>query len=251
METEIRGEVVRLASLLTGPTSPARLMGGLAIWLTSETVRTPTFERPYGDLDLVARLKDRPAVQALLEAEGYAPDRRFNTMYGAQRLYYSAPGRAWTVDVIFDKLDMSHSLDLRERLGGPGATLPLADLLLSKLQIWEINRKDVADALCLLADHPISPSGEEVIDLGRITRVLGGDWGFGHTVERNLGRVAELAGEIQPAGTPYDPVGQVAALMDAIAAAPKSLAWKARARVGERLQWYDTPEEVEHPGPIQ
>ena len=246
MESEVRNEVARLAPLLAAGKGPGRFMGGLAVWLTSPTVRTPAFERHYGDLDLAARTNDRGAIQAFLEGEGYLPDKRFNTLYGAHRLYYAAPSGAWTVDVIFDKLEMSHVLDLRDRLTLPGATLPLADLLLSKLQIWEINRKDIADALCLLADHPIAEGGHDTIDVGRITRVLSADWGFCHTVERNLGKVAELAVAEQVAGTPHDVVGQVAQLTAAIAATPKSLAWKARARVGERVLWYDTPEEIEH-----
>ncbi len=246
MESEVRNEVSRLAPLLAEGKGPARLMGGLAVWLTSPTVRTPVFERPYGDLDLVARKDDRAAIQTFLEGEGYVPDKRFNTLYGAHRLYYAAPTGAWTIDVIFDRLEMSHELDLRDRLSAPGATLPLADLLLSKLQIWEINRKDVADALCLLADHPLAEGGHDTIDVRRITRVLATDWGFCHTVERNLGKVAELAVAERVAGTPHDVEDQVARLTTAIAAAPKSLSWKARARVGERLPWYDTPEEIEH-----
>ena len=35
-------------------------------------------------------------------------------------------------------------------------TLPVAELLLSKLQVVKINRKDVLDALVLLAEHPLA-----------------------------------------------------------------------------------------------
>ncbi len=246
VESEIRAEAQRLADRLVAGAAPARLMGGLAIWLRAPSVRRPPFERPYRDLDLVAPNRGRAAVQAFLEDEGYVPDKRFNMLHGAQRLYYGAPDGAWSVDVIFDRLDMSHVLDLRDRLAAPEPTLPLADLLLTKLQIWEINRKDLSDALCLLADHSLGDDSADSIGVDRITSVLGADWGFCHTVERNLDRVAELAASEQSPTLPRDVVAQAAALRAVIAAGPKTLAWKARARVGERLRWYETPEEVGH-----
>jgi hypothetical protein len=103
------------------------------------------------------------------------------------------------------------------QFSGPGPSVSLADLLLTKLQVFHITGKDLADALCLLADHGVADSdGEaEAISLPRLTSVLAADWGFCHTVE-------------------------------AIAAAPKSRAWKLRSRIGERIKWYETPEEVRH-----
>ncbi|MGD0863777.1 MAG: hypothetical protein ABSA21_13650 [Candidatus Limnocylindrales bacterium] len=246
METDIRAEAQRLGELLGADAVRARLMGGLAVWLRCPSVRRPPFERPYADLDLVAPQRERAAVSAFLEIEGYVPDKRFNTLYGSQRLYYAAPTAAWTVDVIFDRLSMSHELDLRGRLATPEPTLPLADLLLSKLQIWEINRKDIADALCLLADHPLGADQPDAIDVGRITAVLRADWGFCHTVERNLGKVVDLAAAESPDGLEHDVSAQVTALRAALEAAPKTLGWRARARLGERVRWYETPEEIEH-----
>ena len=76
--------------------------------------------------------------------------------------------------------------------------------------------------------------------------VLGADWGFCHTVERNLDSVSELWSKEPVAGTPFDVAGQVSALKAILERAPKSFAWRARARVGERVRWYETPEEVRH-----
>ena len=82
------------------------------------------------------------------------------------------------------------------------------------------------------------------IDLIRLRSVLGGDWGFCHTVERNLGKVAEQWADAPIPDAPYPVDGQVATLLADLVAMPKSLGWKARARVGERVQWYETPEEA-------
>ncbi len=224
-----------------------RLMGGLAIWMRSESVHEPPFARQYADIDFAVSSRARAEVKAFLDDQGYVPEKLFNAIHGAQRLNYAEPNGRWTMDVLIDELSMSHKLDLRGRLDGPEPTIPLSDLLLTKLQIWQINRKDLGDALCLLADHPLGKDGADgEIGLDRMAAVLGADWGFCHTVERNLGKIAELWAVEPVPGARFDVARQVEAALAAIDAAPKTLRWKTRARVGERLQWYETPEEVQH-----
>ena len=72
------------------------------------------------------------------------------------------------------------------------------------------------------------------------------DWGFNHTVERNLQKVGELWSREPLAAATHDVAAQVASLRRAIEDAPKSRAWRLRSRVGERIRWYETPEEVKH-----
>lgn len=243
---EIRLEAERLARLALAEAIPMRLMGGLAVWLTSAAVRRPPFAREYADMDFAASSRARGSLKAFLDRQGYVPEKLFNAIHGAQRLNYAEPEGRWTMDILIDELSMSHRLDLRGRLDGPEPTIPLSDLLLTKLQIWQINRKDLGDALCLLSDHAFGVDGAGSIGLDRITSVLGSDWGFCHTAERNLGRIAELAAAEPLADARFDVAAQVQAMLAAIAAAPKTLGWKTRARVGERLRWYETPEEVQH-----
>ena len=249
---DIRDEAARLGGVIVAAGIPARLMGGLAIWLTSPSVRQGPFVRSYADLDFVVAAKGSAQLKSVFLEQGYLPDQFFNALHGATRLYFQAPDARWSVDVVVDELAMSHKLDLRGRLAGPGVTIAPADLLLTKLQVWEINRKDLGDAVCLLADHPLRPRGSpgepdpESIDLKRIADVLGSDWGFSHTVERNLASVAELWTAEPLAGARFDVVAQVAELRSTIEQAPKSLGWRSRARVGERVRWYETPEEVRH-----
>jgi len=243
---EIRTEAERLSRLAVAEGIPMRLMGGLAIWLRSQSVRRPPFVREYADIDFAASSKARGPLKAFLEREGYVPEKLFNAIHGAQRLNYAEPEGRWTMDVLIDELAMSHRLDLRGRLEGSEPTIPLADLLLTKLQIWQINRKDLGDALCLLADNPVGADDDGEIGLRRIGAVLGSDWGFCHTAERNLGRIAELWGSEPVPEARFDVARQVQSLLTAIEAAPKTLGWKTRARVGERVRWYETPEEIQH-----
>lgn len=238
-----------------------RLMGGMAVRAHAPdwTHRT---RRVEVDLDFATRSKDRKAVFALLEREGYTPDRRHNALFGQQQGYFVDEAHRRPVDVLVDRLEMCHRIDLADRLGASRPTLPVADLLLSKLQIVKINRKDVLDALVLLAEHPLadddgapdSRSGQGAISLPRILAHTSNDWGWWRTVTGNLQVLQEFLGSefteadldvgARPARFPIR--DQVARLRDAIDAAPKSTRWKLRAKIGERQQWYVEPEEVGH-----
>ena len=191
---DIRAEAERLSSEIADAGLGMRLMGGLAVWLVAPSVREPPFAREYGDLDFAVRKRDGRAVSPFLAEQGYVPERLFNSIHGAQRLNFGHPDGRWTIDVIVDELRMSHLIDLRGRLEPGRPTIDLADLLLTKLQVWEINAKDLGDITCLLADRPLSEdaSNPEAIDLSRILALTGADWGLCHTLERNLRTVAGL-----------------------------------------------------------
>ncbi len=199
-------------------------------------------------MDFAVAARGSADIKDLLTAEGYLPDRFFNGLHGESRLFFGAPDGQWSIDIVIDELTMSHRLDLRGRLDGPAGTLTLADLLLTKLQVWEINRKDLGDALCLLADHRLGgdDSDVETISRQRIAAVLGADWGFCHTAERNLGKLAELWAETPVPTASCDAAAQIESLRQTIDQAPKTRGWRMRSRIGERVRWYETPEEVGH-----
>ena len=245
---DIRDEAESICAEVAAAGLPARLLGGVAFWLRCPSVRSGPFARDYADLDFAVGKTASQLFRAILEGRGYLPDKFFNGLHGATRLYYGAPDGQWSVDIVIDELTMSHRLDLRGQLDGPGPTLSPADLLLTKLQVWEINRKDLGDTVCLLADHGVadSDSDAERISLPRVAAVLGNDWGFCHTMERNLGQVLELWAEEPLPGAAHDVAAQVRTIQAAIEAAPKSLAWRMRSRIGERVKWYETPEEARH-----
>src|SRR6202162_2387208 len=221
----------------------ARLIGGLASSLRCPSVHDGPFARTYDDMDFAISAAAATRFKALLISQGYLPDQFFNGLHGATRLYYGEPaGRGW-IDVVIDELAMPHKLDLRGRLDGPAPTITLADLLLTKLQMWEINRKDLGDTVCLLADHALTEDDGDVegVSLPRLRSVLGRDWGVSHTFERNARKGAELWSQDQLPAPARDVAEQIRTLLQVIADAPKSRAWRLRSRVGERLRWYETP----------
>ncbi len=239
-----------------------RLMGGMAIRAHAPDWPART-RRVEVDLDFATRSKDRAAFYALLSAEGYTPDKRHNALFGGKQAYFVDVPRQRPVDVLVDSLEMCHRFDFSDRLEVSSPTLPLAELLLSKLQVVKINRKDVLDALVLLVEHPLGPNdgapdsrhGLGSINVPRILKFTSNDWGWWRTVTGNLDKLVQyLATDLEPDdldlanGRPYlfDPGDQIAALRKAIDDAPKSTKWRLRARVGERATWYQDPEEMGH-----
>ena len=231
-----------------------RLMGGLAFHALCPDW-TARIDRDGRDIDLATRSRDRKAVSELLVRLGYEADKRYNALYGHKQLYFVDPAWARPVDVLVDQLEMCHRFTFGDRLAICDPTLPPAELLLSKLQVVKINRKDILDALALLSEVPLAGDdvGGAAISLSRITGLTSADWGWWRTVTMNLDRLgAFLSADLAPGDldfgreTRFDPAAQVAELRAAIDAAPKSGRWKLRARVGDRMPWYEEPEEVGH-----
>jgi hypothetical protein len=198
--------------------------------------------RAYGDADFVGRAADRKRITAFMESEGYEADRMFNALHGASRLNFEDPARNRPVDVLLDRFAMAHELDLRDSSSSDGLTISLADLLLTKLQVVSINEKDVRDLLALLLDHPF---GREEIELERLLEATRSDWGLEHTIHRTLATLAAMVGEFGLAPEQAERVrGRIDTCGQALHAAPKAAKWKMRARVGERMRWYEEPEEA-------
>jgi hypothetical protein len=215
------------------------------------------------DLDFATRGKDRGAFYELLAKEGYTADKRHNALFGGKQAYFVDVPRSRPVDVLVDSLEMCHRMEFGDRLALSSPTLPLAELLLSKLQVVKINRKDVLDALVLLAEHPLGPNdgapdsrhGLGSINVPRILSFTSNDWGWWRTVTGNLDTLDQyLTVELTPDDLDlangreilFDPKAQIAALRAAIEEAPKSTKWKLRDRVGDRKVWYQDPEEMGH-----
>jgi hypothetical protein len=139
---------------------------------------------------------------------------------------------------------MCHRIELRDRLALQSATLSLADLLLQKLQIVDLNRKDIVDVVVLLSEHDLDGETTETVDVEYIASLLADNWGFYYTVTRNLARMTDFVGTLPLAETLRTAVqGKIAGLEHRIEAAPKSRGWKLRSKIGPRKKWYQDVEE--------
>ena len=222
-----------------------RLFGGVAIRVRASRAH-PALAREYKDIDLFAPRGTSRAVAKLFEERSYAQDAQFNAVHGHYRLIYNDVPHGRQVDIFVGKFEMCHALPLADRLHVHPLTLPPADLLLTKLQIVELTDKDQRDLLALLLDHAVTENDEHHIDAAHIARLCAGDWGLWRTVTGNLERLATVADSYPLSGEERTLIVQrIANLTDVIAAWRKSTRWKTRAIVGERMQWYELPEEVE------
>lgn len=246
MSPELVDEGERLVGVADDAGLPLRLFGGVAIWHRASEPTRDALGRPYADLDFVAHRRRSRELRDLLEAAGYVPERTFNAAHGASRLLYHAPDGSYHIDVFLDRFEMSHKLDFTERLEIEPLTLPGADLLLAKLQVAEINRKDLSDTAMLLLDHSLAADdGPRRLNGAYLDAMCGEDWGLFTTVTDNLDK---LDGVLSGLGLPADAVervgGRARELRERLSAAPKSRAWRLRAKVGRRKRWYEVPEEV-------
>jgi hypothetical protein len=223
-----------------------KLLGGLAV-----RVLCPDFPprlRAGQDMDFACLSKERKKIGAYLEQSGCEPDRRFNSLSGHQQMYFTSPsGRP--IDVMVDQLTMCHNLDLRPSFSRQPFTVDAIDVLLSKLQIVELNEKDAHDIVHLLSGLPLNGGTGVSLDTGRFCKLLGADWGWWRTVTGNLAKLPGLIAErpgLVPPGAVYDPVEQVQRLSQLAADAPKTVKWKLRSNIGDRVRWYELPEEVAH-----
>lgn len=222
-----------------------RLLGGLAFYVASPSAaKNPVLRRDYKDLDFVVNERGAGVLPDVFEDQGWEADRRFNALHGAKRMlfYYREEIQA---DIFVGIFEQCHKLVLDDRLKLNPTTLPLADLVLTKLQIHQLNVKDANDVFTLLlsVDLVSGPSGNQ-IDLSYIVGLTSNDWGWYTTLHDNL---TFLEGALPKDLKPQEQKiirSKLKALKDAIEAAPKSVRWKVRNQIGKRIAWYDEPEEV-------
>ena len=237
-------EAGRIAEAAKRAGVKVKLLGGAGINMHSPSAGRPPLKRKYGDLDYAIAKRDRKSVLSLFPSLGYEANERFNLMNGDTRLYFYDADHGRQVDIFIDVFKMSHVIDLRGRLNGDGPCASPADLLLSKLQIYEINRKDLIDVIALVLDHPIG-EGDDAIDARYVARLACEDWGLCRTVQLNIPKLLHMLDELEVDREVVR--SRVAEIQAAIDAGPKPLRWRLRAQVGDRLQWYELPEEVRSP----
>jgi hypothetical protein len=243
IEADVVSEGQRLLARAAEADVPLRLLGGVAIRLRAPGELLPAFRRTYADLDFVTAKKGAGRAAELFRKEGYEPHVAFNALHGQERLLFFDVDHDRQVDIFVGAFAMSHKIPLDARLEVDPVSIPLAELLLTKLQIAQLNEKDIRDALALLEGHPVGDADGETVNAGRIAALCGADWGLWRTITGNLDTCCALApGYDVPNRAEVEARLQV--LLHRIEAEPKTRGWKLRAKIGERKRWYELPEEV-------
>jgi hypothetical protein len=202
--------------------------------------------RKFTDFDFASYPRFFKDIIRVLTELGYQEDKQVTQLFGDRRMIFHDPAFGRHIDVFFNALEFCHPISFVGRLEIEQYTLPLAELLLEKMQIVQINEKDLIDSIILLREHPLGETDLETINTTILTRTLSNDWGFWRTMTGNLKLLDEKLGQYTAlTGEDRNIVhGRIGELLQQIETAPKSLRWKVRARIGEKVKWYKDVEEL-------
>ena len=243
---QILDEARRLASAALEQDVPIRLVGGLAVRIRVDEAFHPGLSREYKDIDFVTLKGRKKQVAAFIEGMGYEPQAQFNAMNGHERLLFFDLGNERQLDVFVGAFRMCHEIPITNRITLDPMTLPLAELLLTKLQIVNLNEKDLRDVIAILHHHEIADHDGDTINADRVARLCAEDWGLWRTCKMNVERVHDGIEGYDIAQSEREIVEErLDRLWARIEAEPKTRGWRLRDRIGDRRRWYDEPEEVD------
>lgn len=249
---EFEGEAVRIVDEAKKENLTLRVLGATAFRIHSPNNLKvhDQLTRAISDLDFMGYSKERDKIERFFtERLGYAAVHAALTpgLFAGRCIFINKSGGNSHADVFLDKLEMNHVIDFKGRLEIDYPTITLADLLLEKLQIVHINEKDIKDSILLLLEHDIGEGDEETINMRRIAKIMGEDWGFYYTTTTNLKKIETFLPKykILTEEQRCEISSKIDKVLQGIENTPKSLGWKIRARVGPSKRWYNEVEEVE------
>jgi len=202
--------------------------------------------RKFTDFDFASYPRFFKDIVRVLTELGYQEDKQVTQLFGDNRMIFHDPVFGRHIDVFYNSLEFCHAISFEGRLEIEKYTLPLAELLLEKMQIVQINEKDLIDTIMLLREHSLGGIDAETINTSIITGLLSNDWGFWRTMTGNLelldGKLGQYAGLTDQDRQVVH--ARISDLLQQIDTVPKTLRWKLRARVGEKVKWYKDVEEL-------
>jgi hypothetical protein len=221
-----------------------RLIGGLAVHMHAHPMPA-ALARSYGDIDTATvKGQNRPLTE-LLTGLGYEAAQQFNALHGASRMLFHDRANDRKLDVFVNGFELNHSIPITARIDAEQRTIPLAELLLTKLQVVEFTEKDMRDSLALIVGHEIGSSDGETINGDVVAALTADDWGLYRTTELNLEKLRHGADTVGlDDGERELALQRIDSLWERIEQEPKSRGWRMRARIGERKRWYQVPDEV-------
>ncbi len=225
-----------------------RLLGAVAFH-----IHCPTFgnfqqeaERHFTDLDFAAYFAHNDAIRKAFFKLGFEEDREVAVVFARQRLIFNLPKTDLHVDIFFDKLDFCHPIPWTGRLDVDCPTIPLAELLLEKMQIVQINPKDIIDTVMLVREHALDNGDKDTINAHRIAAMCARDWGLWRTVTMNLKKTIDISRGYAWLADPDRTIVEerINQLLGRIEAEPKPATWNMRNKIGDRIKWYKDVHEV-------
>ncbi|MEA3266863.1 MAG: hypothetical protein U9P42_07960 [Candidatus Fermentibacteria bacterium] len=226
-----------------------RTLGSIAFRIKCPDSKYMEYEnsRYLTDIDFIGFSKEIAGIQDLFFDLGWEENQTVLRLFGDKRRIFYHPTEPIHSDVFLDKLRFCHEIDFRKRLKIDYPTISIVDLLLEKLQIVEINRKDLVDVMVLLRQFDVSEDGTQLdcIDGKHIARLCSRDWGWWRTATANLEKTRELSKDYLSDVDAGAVDVKIDYILKLINSRKRSLKWKTRSLIGEKMKWYREVEEVE------
>jgi len=245
-ESDILKEAERIISTAQSQGITLRLLGGTAIGFRCPSAKRSSVSRKYPDIDLVGFKRQSRELREIFPRLGYEPNQMFNALRGGSRLMFFDLTKKRRIDIFLDYFDMCHKIDLKDRLTLEPLTIPLADLLATKLQIFKTNEKDFKDIIAMLLDHDVVDSDQpDAINRERLAKLCADDWGIYKTFTIVIDKTAKVLDSFDLPPNDKETVRErLRRISDMIEKEPKSMKWKMRAKVGEKKVWYMLPDDM-------
>ncbi len=245
-----------------------RLTGGLAI--RRYCTDLDFMDREYSDIDFIGLSDQKKEIHTAFEQLDYTENRYVTQSTDSGQLQYIKrealegmkaeaeaaaagvqssyePPLVDHVDIFLDVMRMDHDLDVRDRLEIDDYAISPADAFIAKMQIGKINQKDVHDVVALVKDVPLRDVDDDTsIDLLHIADVCSKDWGLYQDITTNIDIALAMVDDYGLTEAQQDRVyARLAAIKESVESASKSIRWRLRATVGERVAWRREIEETE------
>ncbi|MHA1712018.1 MAG: hypothetical protein ACTSUS_08185 [Candidatus Freyarchaeota archaeon] len=248
MNFDFQAEAKRIVEEASNRNITLRIMGAVAA-----RIHCPQFgylqdklKRKFTDLDFMTYKKHARKLEEFIQSMGYKPNELFNALHGStRRIYWHNKIPTLHIDVFIDKLEMCHTIDFNGRLELDFPTLTVSDIILEKMQIVQINEKDVIDSIMLFREHELGEGDKETINVKYISKLLSDDWGFYYTFTSNLEKVKKyISSSKELSDVKKDVFSKIDKLKQHIENTPKSFKWKMRSKIGTKKKWYRDVHEV-------
>jgi len=261
-DEEMVREAVRIVEAARERGVILRILGAIAIRLHSsghedlhtKLGRLGDASKSFTDIDLIGYSSQYGEIRKLMERKlSFKISPQFLLLHGRERLFYSHPENLYHVDIFFDKLAFSHDIPFGRKGSGrlelDYPTITVTDLLLEKLQIHEINEKDIKDVIVLLKAHPVGHGDEDQVNLDYLAKLLGDDWGLWKDATDNLRKTLSFAERYRDSGLlsmeDYRVIEErIAGILETLENCPKSKRWYDGAKQAEKKKkyWRDVEE---------
>lgn len=263
-DSKIIEEALKIVELANERKVILRILGAIAIRIHSEGFkelhqklnRLKNENYSFTDIDLIGYSSQRGGIRKLMEKDlGFYIPRQFLLLHGKERLIYTHPEGLYQVDIFMDKLSFSHEIFFgkkpgKGRLEFDYPTIPLTDLLLEKLQIHEINEKDIKDIIVFIRSHTLTENYDKnSIVLNHLSSILCDDWGFWYDAIQNLKKVVEFTKTYVDKGILSnddfnDIISKVNKIISYLEESPKTKKWIKRSKIGINKKWWRDVEEI-------